>query len=199
MNKLQIRTHNFFRLEKKVKNCSKCPLHKNRRNAVFGEGSMYSKIMLIGEAPGNEEDLQGKPFVGKAGMLLNDLLRKSKLERKKVFVTNLVKCHPPKNRLPQQEEIQTCTKNYLSKQIEIINPDIIITLGRTSSAYFLKKCNLPFTKISKIHGKTFDINCNDKKIKLICMYHPAYVLYNPQKKSTLESDFQKIQIINENT
>ncbi len=183
----------FLELEKKVKICKKCPLHKNRIKAVFGSGLISSKIMLIGQSPGKEEDLQGKPFVGRAGKLLNELLKKAHLDRKKIFLTNLVKCHPLKNRDPKKKEIEQCIHSYLYKQIDLIEPKIIITFGRLSSKYLFKKLNIDFDKISKMHGKPFNVIYNCSNIKIISMYHPAYALYNPPKRKLLEKDFRKLK------
>jgi DNA polymerase len=183
----------FKQLERQVKTCQKCPLYKNRTKAVFGSGKISSKIMLIGESPGKEEDIQGIPFVGKAGKILDDLLKIANINRNKVFITNLVKCHPLKNRDPQKEEIQKCSY-YLEKQIDLIKPTYIITLGRFASKYLFKKFNIPFTQISKIHGKPYKITYNNYHFTIISMYHPAYALYDKKKKKLFEKDFQKITI-----
>ncbi|NGX63129.1 MAG: hypothetical protein KR126chlam6_00536 [Candidatus Anoxychlamydiales bacterium] len=180
-------------LEKKVLICKKCALHKKRKHAVFGSGSFSSKIMIIGESPGTREDLLGKPFVGKAGEILNECLKKANLKKDQIFITNLVKCHPLKNRDPKIYEIEMCTKNYLDRQIDLIKPKIIITLGRFATKYLFKKFNLSFSKISKCHGKSFEITINKKPLKIISMYHPAYALYNPKIKKIIEKDFKKLK------
>jgi len=125
-------------IKKEVKNCRKCDLHKQRSNSVAGEGLPHSTIMLIGEAPGYWEDQKGRPFVGAAGKFLDELLRIAGLERKDVFITNILKCRPPRNREPTQEEIRACTP-YLNRQIDIIKPRLIITLGNVATFYILKK------------------------------------------------------------
>lgn len=189
-----LKTQLLDSLEKKVRVCKKCPLHKTRKNAVFGKGSFSSKIMLIGESPGSEEDLLAKPFVGKAGKKLDIFFKKANLKRNKIFITNLVKCHPLKNRDPKIFEIETCSE-YLDIQLDLIKPKIIITLGRFASRYLFKKFNLPFSKISKMHGKSFDISINNRSIKLISMYHVAYSLYNAKMTKILQKDFLKLKAI----
>ncbi len=187
--KKTIQTLHF--LEKKVKICKLCPLHKSRKHAIFGEGSFKAKIMIIGESPGSLEDHLGKIFIGKAGKKLDYFLKKANLKRDKIFITNLVKCHPLRNRDPKIFEIQTCSK-YLDMQIDLIKPKIIITLGRFASRYIFKKFNLSFSKIFKLHGKIFDVSINNRVIKLIPMYHVAYCLYNAKMTMILEKDFLKI-------
>jgi len=179
------------KLKKQVIYCRKCPLYKERKKAVFGIGNISSKILLIGQSPGKEEDKVGIPFVGRAGKLLFELLNSAKIKNKEVFITNLVKCHPLNNRDPKAIEINTC-QNYLDKQINLIKPKVIIALGRLSSKYLFKKFNIPFTCITKLHGKIFNVFYDKKKIKIIPMYHPAFALYKKKNKKTLEKDFLKI-------
>ena len=115
-------------LQKKVSKCKKCPLHKTRKNAVFGEGPKNARVMLIGEAPGAKEDSQGKPFVGTSGNELSKMLQEVGINREEVFITNTVKCRPPENRNPKEEEMECCS-DFLAHQIEIINPDVICATG----------------------------------------------------------------------
>lgn len=179
-------------LERIVKNCTKCPLHEGRTNAVFGDGNIDADIMFIGEAPGRNEDLQGKPFVGQAGKLLTEAIESIGLNRSDVYITNVVKCRPPKNRDPTKEEIAAC-EPYLDKQISIINPSIIVTLGRFAMRYMLNKYNLGSHTISKVRGRIFELHTLDKTIYFIPTYHPAAILYRQGLKFEFQSDFMKIK------
>ena len=167
------------KLRKEILNCKKCNLCKLRTNAVPGEGSIQSKIFFIGEAPGANEDKEGIPFCGRSGKLLDELLESINLKRNDVFITNIVKCRPPENRDPSENEIKKCSP-YLKRQIKIINPTVICTLGRYSASLFIKN-----RKISEIHGKVFKLG----KYKVIPLYHPAVGLYNPNMKKILLEDF----------
>jgi uracil-DNA glycosylase len=159
--------------------CIKCTLHHSRKNAVPGEGPVNAEIMFIGEGPGFHENEQGRPFVGAAGKFLEELLASIGLTREEVFITNVVKCRPPGNRDPQQEELDTCYQ-YLERQIQAINPKVIVTLGRFSMARFL-----PNAKISDIHGQAARI----KNRLVVPMYHPAAALHQPSLRPTVERDF----------
>ena len=165
-----------------VTSCEDCALSEGRTNAVPGHGNPEAKIMFIGEGPGYHEDIQGLPFVGPAGQLLDDLLGEIGLNRKDVFITNVVKCRPPQNRDPQPDEIGECSK-YLDRQIELIDPDVIVTLGRYSLARYL-----PGEKISRVHGSARTIDGRT----VIAMYHPAAALHQPSLRQTISEDFQKI-------
>ena len=174
-----------------IANCQFCQLHKTRIQPVVGSGNPKAKILFIGEAPGKAEDESGEPFVGRSGKILNELLAEIGLKRKDVFITNVVKCRPPKNRDPKKTEIKACMP-FLKKQIEIINPKVIVTLGRHAMNHFLTK-----ETISEAHGQIFKINNETKRGKrtrtLIPIYHPAATIYNPQKKPDLIKDFQTIK------
>lgn len=167
--------------------------HTNNKNIVHGIGPIPSKIMIIGLAPGKDEIIQKKPFVGRAGKLLNTLLKNANIDRKKVFITNLVKSNLPKNRPPNIKEIKFWI-NFLYREINKVRPSIIITLGKIPSLYILKFLNIKYYPLSKIHGKIFNKYYKKKKIKLICMYHPAYGLYNPKKIKILEKDFKNLKL-----
>ncbi len=182
-------------INKEIRKCKKCRLYLNRKNPVPGEGSINTSIMIIGEAPGYFEDIQGRPFVGQAGKILDELLSIANLNREKVFITNIVKCRPPENRVPKDDEINSC-KDYLEKQIEIINPKIIITLGNVSTQYIFNKYGLEFESMSSIHGKIFDII--EYKIKIIPLYHPAAALYNPKIEKIMKNDWKKISLFLKN-
>jgi uracil-DNA glycosylase family 4 len=162
--------------------CAKCPLHHSRKHAVPGEGPTSAAIMFIGEGPGFHEDQQGRPFVGNAGKYLDELLAGIGMRRANVFITNVVKCRPPGNRDPEAGEIQACS-NYLDRQIQSINPKVIVTLGRFSMARYL-----PNAKISAVHGKAYKINGR----MVVAMYHPAAALHQPSLKSAIQEDFSRL-------
>jgi len=176
-------------IQKQVNKCKKCILYKTRTKPVFGDGSLDSKILFIGEAPGNNEDLQGIPFVGRAGKLLNELLESIGINRKDVYIANILKCRPPKNRNPKKDEIEKCT-GYLVNQIKTIDPHLICPLGNFATQFILKLYNLKHDKISKIHGQIFETNSNQI---IIPLFHPAVSIYNPNKKKDLFKDFKKIK------
>jgi uracil-DNA glycosylase family 4 len=172
-------------LENIVLNCHLCNLSKSRNRVVFGEGNPNSKIMFIGEAPGREEDIQGKPFVGRSGEILTKMIENVlNIKREEVYITNIVKCRPPQNRDPKIEEIESC-KPYLLKQIEIINPKIIVTLGRIAFKYLLNN----ETPITKARGNLYDF----MGIKVIPTFHPSYLLRNPSKKKEALIDLKFIK------
>ena len=171
--------------------CRKCPLHETRHNVVFGEGNFKNKIVFIGEAPGFNEDIQGKPFVGRAGQFLNELLVEAGLKREDIYITNIIKCRPPNNRDPTDDEIKACSP-YLNKQIQIIKPKLIVTLGNYSTKYILKMYSLSPQPISKIHGKVYSVDNLFAHLKIIPSYHPAAALYNPNMKDILKMDFKII-------
>ncbi len=165
-----------------VHHCTRCPLHQGRNRAVPGEGHLQADIMFIGEGPGFHEDKQGRPFVGQAGKLLAELLAGINLKRAEVFITNVVKCRPPNNRDPQPEELAAC-QGYLNRQIELIDPKVIVTLGRFSMYHFL-----PGASISKIHGQAHRLGHR----LMAPMFHPAAALHQPKYRPMLEEDFKKL-------
>ncbi len=167
---------------KQVAVCTKCKLASTRKKAVPGEGPANAKIMFIGEGPGFHENEQGRPFVGAAGKFLGDLLASIGMRREEVFITNVVKCRPPQNRDPELDELKACG-DYLERQIEMINPKVIVTLGRFSMQKFF-----PEAKISAIHGqgRTFGNRL------VVAMFHPAAALHQPQYRSLIEQDFKKL-------
>ena len=154
-----------------IQNCQKCSLHKLRNNLVFGAGNPDAELMLIGEAPGREEDLQGKPFVGAAGRLLTEALGRVGLSRADVYIANILKCRPPGNRNPQPEEIEVCFP-YLERQIEIIKPKLICTMGNFASQLLLKTSQ----GITHIRGK---IQWYKESTSVIPIFHPAACIYKP--------------------
>lgn len=167
----------------RIYNCQACPLHRGRKIAVPGEGPADAEIMFIGEGPGFHEDQTGRPFVGPAGKLLDELLQSIYLFREKVFITNVVRCRPPGNRDPQQEELDAC-RQHTWDQIAIINPKVIVTLGRFSMAMFFG----PKVKISQIHG----VPKNFAGQMVVPFYHPAAALHNPTLINAIRADFKKL-------
>ena len=165
-----------------IKGCQACGLHYSRSHVVPGEGAAEAPVMFIGEGPGFHEDQQGRPFVGAAGKFLDELLVMVGLKREDVFITNVVKCRPPGNRDPRTEEIDAC-RNYLDRQIALIRPKIIVTLGRFSMARYF-----PNAKISQIHGQARKID----GILYYPMYHPAAALHQPSLRPKVEDDMVKI-------
>lgn len=166
-----------------VSACTLCPLHVGRNRAVPGAGPTNSEIMFIGEGPGFHEDKQGLPFVGQSGKYLEELLGVIGLNRNQVFISNVVKCRPPENRDPVPLEVDTCTQTYLFKQIELIKPKVIVTLGRFSMGLFFQNA-----KITAIHGQP---KWDDQRAYLP-LFHPAAVLRNVSLRPTQEADFKKI-------
>jgi len=178
-------------LTQDVTNCNKCDLCKTRKNPVVGNGSLNSNVMFIGEAPGYHEDMQGVPFVGRAGKIFDELLQSIELKREEVYVCNILKCRPPDNRNPFDSEIKACTP-YLDRQITAIKPKVIGTLGNFATSYILQKFGLEVEKIGKVHGKTYHIKNLFFDAKIIPLYHPAAATYNPNMKSVLMDDFKTI-------
>jgi len=162
--------------------CTRCALHFSRKLAVPGEGPSNADIMFIGEGPGFHENEQGRPFVGAAGKYLDELLASINMKRSDVFIGNVVKCRPPGNRDPLPDELASCSE-YLNRQIQAINPKVIVTLGRYSMAHFL-----PNARISDIHGQAMNV----KGRLIVAMYHPAAALHQKSLKTTIEEDFARL-------
>ncbi len=176
-------------LRNEIGDCVRCKLSRNRNSVVFGEGSPDARIMFIGEGPGREEDMQGRPFVGEAGMLLTKLIEKMSvgevgLKRGDVYIANIVKCRPPMNRDPEEDEVASCI-GFVERQIEIIHPEVIVTLGRIALQTLIKRRDL---KITAVRGNFFDYN----GIPVMPTFHPAYLLRNPKDKWLTWSDAQKV-------
>lgn len=174
-----------------ISECRKCPLWENTHHAVPGDGNPRADLMLIGEAPGKQEDLTGKPFVGRAGKLLEGLLSGIGLTRDDVFIANIVKHRPPGNRDPRDEEIRACTP-YLEEQIRLIGPKVIVMLGRHSSRYILSSLSVEFDRITEIRGTVYPGLLFGRPVRLIPTLHPAAALYNPGYREALEEDFRII-------
>ena len=171
-----------FRESLAKSNCSKCRLHEKRTNIVVDRGNPATKIMVIGEGPGENEDLQGKAFVGKAGRLLDDIMKAIDLDTNKdMLIANVVKCRPPENRAPLKDEVDTCFP-YLLKQIELIKPKIILILGAVALKHFAK--DKKDFSMEKEVGKFFTLP-EYPNIQFMVLYHPAYLLYDPRKKKDM--------------
>jgi uracil-DNA glycosylase family 4 len=163
--------------------CEKCELHFSRKNAVPGEGPADADIVFIGEGPGFHENEQGRPFVGAAGKFLDELLEKIGFKRDRVFITNVVKCRPPSNRDPRPEEVEICTSSYLDRQLQAINPKVIVTLGRHSMGLYV-----PHARISDVHGQSMRV----KGRLMVPMYHPAAALHQGSLRAVIEKDFSRL-------
>jgi len=164
-----------------------CPdLAREATNLVMGDGDINASIVFIGEAPGKKEDELGLPFMGASGKFLNEMLASIGLDRGSVYITNIVKYRPPKNRDPSKDEKQAFLP-YLIRQLEVIQPKIVVTLGRHSM-----ECFLPTQKISEVHGQMTQINFNNLEIAIVPLYHPAAALYNGSLRATLIEDFTKL-------
>jgi len=174
-------TCNWDDLQAEVKACIACPLHETRTQTVFGVGDPAADWMVIGEAPGEQEDLQGEPFVGRAGLLLNEMLRAIGLAREQVFIANILKCRPPKNRDPQPNEVAAC-ESYLKRQIASVKPKIILAVGRIAAQNLLKTT----TPIGKLRGRLHDY----QGVPLVVTYHPAYLLRSPLEKRNAFDDLR---------
>ncbi|TRZ65943.1 uracil-DNA glycosylase [bacterium] len=175
-------------LNSSICNCMKCPLGKTRTNFVFGTGNPRAKIAVVGEAPGAEEDIQGKPFVGRAGQLLTNILKSINFDREDVFICNILKCRPPGNRNPMPDEIAGC-EPYLFKQLELIKPRFILAAG-TFAAQTLLKTKEP---LGKLRGKFYDLLVADATIKVLVTYHPAALLRNPNWKRPTWDDVKLLK------
>lgn len=192
------RTELMRQIKEEVVNFKDSPLYKERiKNGVFpviGEGSHYAEIMFIGEAPGKTEAATGRPFSGQAGKLLDQLLASVNIDRKDVYITNVVKDRPPMNRDPFPEEIMLYSP-FLDRQIEIIKPKVIALLGRHSMKYIFEKFGLAsnLTTISKIHGQVLEANTPCGTIKIVPLFHPAAALHNPDLRPQLFGDFEIIK------
>lgn len=197
-NKMSKKDELLKKIKDEVLNLTDSPLYSERiKNEVFpviGEGSHDARIMFIGEAPGRNEAKTGRPFCGAAGKILDDLLALVEIKREDVYITNIVKDRPPFNRDPLPKEIEVYGP-FLDRQIEIIKPAIIATLGRYSMVYIMEKFGLEFgiEPISVAHGKAYEAEASYGKIKIVALYHPAAAIYNQHLKETLEKDFQVLK------
>jgi len=163
--------------------CTRCKLHKGRNKLVFGDGNPKARLVFVGEGPGADEDMQGLPFVGRAGKLLTQMIVAMGLERRDVYICNVVKCRPPQNRAPEPDEVETCSP-YLLRQIDVIHPKVIVCLGAVAAKTLLNTTR----GISNFRGEWLDW----RGYKLMATYHPAYLLRNPPAKADVWKDLQKV-------
>jgi uracil-DNA glycosylase family 4 len=171
------------RIREDLGECTRCRLHKQRNNIVFGVGNPRAELVFVGEGPGHDEDVQGLPFVGRAGKLLTQMIEAMGLQREQVYICNVVKCRPPENRKPEDDEVATCSP-YLYRQLEVIAPKAIVCLGGVAAQTLLKTKD----PISRYRGTWFDF----RNSKLLATYHPAYLLRNPNAKGEVWKDLQKV-------
>ena len=180
-------------LDEEIRECKKCSLAETRINAICGEGSSHAKLMLIAQAPGENEDREGRMFIGPSGKVLDELLRVIQIDREEIYMTNLVKCMLPKYRKPKFEEIEICSQ-YLDREIELINPRILAPLGYYATRYFLKKYAFPLPsrqEFKEVYGKVLE--ADDKQI--IPVQHPAALLYNSSIKTVMLNNYRKMQAV----
>lgn len=183
----QERREQLVELYREVCACTRCPLHQSRTQAVFGAGNANADLMFVGEAPGQQEDVQGIPFVGRAGKLLDELLAENGLERSDVFIANVLKSRPPGNRDPQPDEIDAC-KPYLYRQVELIEPTVICTLGNFATK-LLTRSN---AGITRVHGEPQLHQVGGRTVHVFPIFHPAAGLRTPRVKEQLREDFRKL-------
>ncbi|MCD6133565.1 MAG: uracil-DNA glycosylase [Deltaproteobacteria bacterium] len=176
------KTESLQELKREVEECNRCPLFRTRTHVVFGEGNEDAEIMFVGEAPGREEDMSGRPFVGKAGKLMDEVFEKIGLKREEVYIANCIKCRPPENRNPRPEELLMCFP-YLERQIEIIEPRTIVCLGKFAT----QQLTGSMLSISILRGKTMRY----RDVTVIPTFHPAYLLRNPQAIDAFKDDLIK--------
>jgi uracil-DNA glycosylase len=177
-------TEEVLELHGRVRACTACPLHLTRIQAVPGYGPVTARVMAVGEAPGENEDREGKPFVGAAGRLLTSLLESVGLDRRDIYITNIVKCRPPRNRDPEPVEVEACS-HFLDEQIDMLQPDVILLLGRHALTRLLPDAG----GISRLHGERL---YRDDRV-FVPLYHPAAALYNGGLKETLEADMRRVR------
>lgn len=178
-------------LVSEILSCTRCPLYSSRTRAVPGEGPLNASIMFVGEAPGRSEDLEGRPFVGSAGKLLDSLLSSIGVERGSVYITNVVKCRPPGNREPFDSEVRACNP-YLRRQISMIKPKIIVALGRIAGRTLYEMAGLRWDSIRAARGRVERVRVEGVDLMLTVTFHPAAALYNPGLREELENDFKNV-------
>jgi uracil-DNA glycosylase len=182
----RVENDSLERIRADIGDCTRCKLHKARTNIVFGVGNPKAELVFVGEGPGHDEDIQGEPFVGRAGKLLTQMIEAMGLLRSDVYICNVVKCRPPENRLPERDEISTCSP-FLARQLTVIKPKVICCLGACAAQTLLETNQ----GISRFRGEWFDYRGS----KLIATYHPAYLLRNPPAKSEVWKDLQKVMSV----
>ena len=179
----KIANDTLSRIREDLGECTRCKLHKHRHTIVFGEGNPKAELVFVGEGPGADEDAQGLPFVGRAGKLLTQMIEAMGLQRKDVYICNVVKCRPPENRTPEDDEVSTCSP-FLLRQLDVIAPKVIVCLGAVAAKTLLKTNR----GISQFRGQWLDYRAS----KLMATYHPAYLLRNPNAKGEVWKDLQKV-------
>jgi uracil-DNA glycosylase family 4 len=179
----RIENDSLLKIREDIGDCKRCKLHKKRKHIVFADGNPNADLVFVGEGPGADEDATGIPFVGRAGKLLTQMIEAMGLQRKDVYICNVVKCRPPENRQPEPDEVTTCSP-YLVRQLEVVNPKVIVCLGATAAQTILETTQ----GISRFRGQWQDFRGK----KLLATYHPAYLLRNPAAKADVWKDLQKV-------
>ena len=182
----KIKDDTLLRIREDLGECTRCKLHKHRHTIVFGDGNPKAELVFVGEGPGADEDAQGLPFVGRAGKLLTQMIEAMGLQRKDVYICNVVKCRPPENRTPEEDEVSTCSP-FLLRQLDVIAPKVIVCLGAVAAKTLLKTNR----GISHFRGQWLDFRSS----KLMATYHPAYLLRNPNAKPEVWKDLQKVMAV----
>jgi len=182
------------KIEEQIRSCTRCPLHEHRTNPVPGEGGFRKGVLFVGEAPGRNEDLQGRPFVGRAGKLLDELLESIGLSREDVYITNVLKCRPPNNRDPKEEEISACSP-YLEAQIAALSPKLVVTLGRFAWAWFCERYGIPYRKLTEAHGRLYSSSTLFGSVRVFPTFHPAAALRRREILDLLREDFRTLKEI----
>jgi len=173
-------------IKEKILNCQECGLSQGRTNAVPGEGTLEADLMFVGEAPGRDEDIQGRPFVGRAGQLLTKIIHAMKFSREDVYITNVVKCRPPENRTPRREEVERC-KHYLLQQIQMINPRVIVTLGKVATDFFIKSR----MGMTSLRGQFHEFG----PIRIMPTFHPSYLIRNEDNKKIKKMVWEDMKMV----
>lgn len=186
---VQAKADRIQRLRQQITVCQRCPLHETRTNTVPGEGAVNADIMFIGEAPGRNEDEKGKPFVGRAGDIFDKLLGSVDLKREDIYLCNILKCRPPNNRNPLAAEIKSCVGS-LDIQIQVVDPQVIGTLGNFATMYVLEKFGVPLKKISELAGTMINVETDFGAKTIVPLFHPAVATYSPKKIEILLEHFQ---------
>ena len=181
----KIKDDTLLKIREEIGDCTRCKLHMGRNKIVFGDGSPKAELVFIGEGPGADEDYQGLPFVGRAGKLLTQMIEAMGLQRRDVYICNVVKCRPPENRAPEPDEVNTCSP-YLLRQIDVIRPKVIVCLGAVAAKTLLETTR----GISQFRGQWLEWRGR----KLLATYHPAYLLRNPNAKGEVWKDLQKVMV-----
>jgi uracil-DNA glycosylase family 4 len=182
----KVANETLLRIREDLGECTRCKLHRTRNKIVYGDGNPKAELVFVGEGPGHDEDMQGLPFVGRAGKLLTQMIEAMGLQRKDVYICNVVKCRPPENRQPEKDEVAACSP-FLSRQIDSIAPKVIVCLGSTAAQTILQTTR----GISQFRGQWLEFRGR----KLLATYHPAYLLRNPSAKSEVWKDLQKVMAV----